>query len=341
MTNSTTCQLWPNKPDRCHVLINIQRVFCCLSLIGCLCVGSIIVILKKHHILIQKLILSLSISAFLKSIALLMGDVYVDNSHYCKFQGFAIQYFSCTTLMWVLIISVNCLLIVKALNYQRFYYWYHGIAWVGSFLWCLIPFFGDWYGPAGIWCWVKREQTALRFIIWYVPLLLICIVLLVIYLYIIWFVIQVTKPRPGITYSQENELSNKRFRDELKPLLSYPLIYFIFTIPVFMYRIDDAAHPNNPPDYALTILSVIFTPSIGLCNALAFAVFNASIDELTFVKLKQGVKSWFSSTPSHVIHENYKVDDTFTPLPGSVIEMGSVKSNNVGNGLVSYQSSAS
>jgi len=243
--------------------------------------------------------------------------------------------------MWVLIISINCLLIVKAMDYKRFYYWYHGIAWVGSFLWCLIPFFGDWYGPAGLWCWVKREETSLRFIIWYGPLLLICIVLLVIYLYIIWFVIQVTKPRAGTTYSPEIVSSNKRFRDELKPLLSYPLIYFIFSMPVFIYRINDAAHPDNLPAFTLILLTVIFTPSIGFCNTLAFAVFNASIGELTFAKLKQGVKSLFSSTPTHVIHVDYKVDDTHPSLSGSVIEMGSVKSNNVGNGLVSYQSSAS
>ena len=308
LSNSTDCPIWPDKPDRCKTVLIVQKIFGSLSLVGCALVIMIIVIAKKYNIFVQKLILTLTISAFFLSLSYVIGEVHTETSHRCRFQAFLMQYFDWATLLWVLVITTNLLLIVKEKKHAEYFRWFQVFVWLMALFWSVIPFFGDNYGPAGIWCWVKRDETTLRFGIWYVPLLLIAICMLVIYAYIIHYVLKATGNRAG-GFNEEDERNRKIYREELKPLLAYPFIYLVFSIPVFMYRYDDAAHPDKPPNFALTIISSIFTPSTGFCNALAFAVFNATMREITLAELKRGFINLFSRTPL-VIHQRYDVDDT-------------------------------
>ena len=307
--NSTEhCIMWPDKPERCNVVLNVQRAFSSLSIVGCLFVGFIIIIFKKYKAIVHKLIFWLTVSALVNSLVLLIDNIYRENGHFCRFQGFVNQYFSWALLLWVLMISVNCLVIVKGKRESRYYYVYHLVVWFGSLFWSIIPLFGHWYGPAGIWCWVKRGQVALRFGIWYAPLLITCIAMLGIYGYIIRNVLKFVKQSRIVGRSQEDERTNKRLREEVKPLFVYPLIYLVFSIPVFMYRLEDASNPNHPPSYALAILSVIFIPSLGMCYAFAFAIFSASVNDLSVSKLKEGFREMFSPAPTRVVHD-YQVED--------------------------------
>ena len=116
--NNTTdhpfCHLWPANPHRCQVILNVQRSSSSLSLFGCVVVVLLISILDKFKSITQRLIFWLSVSGFLRSVALLLKNVHETHIAYCRFKGFFHNYFSWAVLLWVCMITVNnFLLIVK------------------------------------------------------------------------------------------------------------------------------------------------------------------------------------------------------------------------------------
>lgn len=322
--NSTAeCILWPNNPERCTTVLVIQKIFAGLSLIGCLFVLFVIIVLKKYKAFVQKLILALVVSATLHSISYLVGNVYTESGPACRFQGVIMQYSDWSTLLWVLVIALNLLLVVLGKNKEKYLYWFHGFVWLTALFWTIIPFFGDNYGPAGIWCWIKRDSTGFRFGAWYIPLFLIVFAMLIIYIYIIYNVIQATRQRSGGN-SDEDLRRSRSYRHELKPLLGYPLIYIVFYTPALIYRIEDASNNDQPTRFSLAVLIAILVPSIGVANALFFAVFNATVKELTWTRIKQGVIRLFIKEPTQIIHENYSVyDPSVAEKSGNTLELSS------------------
>ena len=304
-TNDTfECHLWPKDPDRCRVILYVQQTFSSLSLLGCIVIVLLIIILRKYKSTIQKLILWLSVSGLLRSLALLLKNIHERNMSYCRFKGFIHNYFSWAILLWVLMITVNCLLIVKRKPYQQYYKCYHVLVWIGSMVWTIIPFSKDFYGQAGIWCWIKRD-TGARFGLWYGPLFVLCFCMFSINVYIIWLLMEFQKQVSS--RSVEGKMSQKNMRKELKSLLVYPFIYILFSIPIFIYRLDDAVHPHISPNYGLAVASVVLTPSLGAVYAVAFVLINANLKEISIPLIKEGLCDIFSKIPQPVVTSNYPV----------------------------------
>jgi len=67
---------------------------------------------------------------------------------------------------------------------EKYEYAYHAVCWGVSFVISCLPFYGDHYGPAGMWCWIV-DDWQWRFGIWYCPLFFIILVLFFTYSYII------------------------------------------------------------------------------------------------------------------------------------------------------------
>ena len=196
--------------------------------------------------------------------------------------------------------------IVKGIDSNRFEYRYHIFAWLNALIWAALPFIGNNYGHAGIWCWIKKENPSFRFGVRYIPLLTICISLLLVYVYIFKHSKKLVKTNSTI-YNKFKERANKRYRREVKPLLVYPLIYVVLTIPIFIYRLYDATHPDQPPNFALLLVSVLFSPSVGFCNALAYAFYNKTIEALKWKNVKIAFYSRIFGNEYHV--RPYSVDD--------------------------------
>ena len=328
-TNTTDCSLWPGEEHRCFVIYVLSKLTAALSIIGCAFVMMLIIILRKYKLFVQKMIFTLAMSAFLESVCYISNDDIQVPSDACRFRGFFCHFFGWATMLWVLMITVNMLLTIKKRSSSQYLKWFHVFVWVVSFIVSLIPFSKDSYGPAGIWCWIQKDYPALRFGTWYIPLFVIGISMLIIYLYIICSVLRETRP-VGATLTEEEVRDNMRYREELRPLLSYPLIYIIFTIPGLMYRIDDAAHPKEPPNYSLVILSVIFLQSIGLFNSLSFIIFHTTIKDISISIVKQHIISLFSGK-AHVVHQNYEVEDL--PITGSR-DIPEITETNVHSGVI-------
>ena len=299
------CHLWRDNPDRCTVVLTVQRISSALSVLGCLAVLILIITLKKYReSILPKLIFWLAMSGLLRSLALLLKNMHENKFHYCRFKAFFHFYFSWAMLLWVFMITINCLLIVKRKPYETYYKWYHFAVWFGSLFWSVIPFLKDSYGQAGIWCWIKRE-TDVRFGLWYGPLFALCFIMFTIYIYLLWFVIRLK--RAISNRATEEEVSLETMRRKLMQLLSYPLIYALFSIPIFIYRIDDALSPEDIRNYPLAIATAILTPSLGAVYAVAFIIINATLREISIPLMREGIRDLFRSSQRLVIHPNVEV----------------------------------
>ena len=319
MTQSS-CSLFKDEPEKCETISAVHKTFSSLSLISCFSVGVLILLMGEQKILVQKMILFLVFSAFFSSISYLLGNVDSSDSHGCRFQSFMMQYFDWATLLWVLMISINMLLVVKNISFKRKYLCYHAAVWFGALFWSVIPFFEDTYGHAGLWCWIKKDYPGYRFGTWFGPLIFTCVSMCIIFLYVIMYVYQATRAQSGATAEMENR--NKRYRTELRPLLFYPLIYVILSIPTFMYRIDDESHPDKAPNYALLIIAAIFSPSKGSAMSIIFSIVNIKlIQNLTWKKLKNQLMLCFKRENQAQVTHNIQLEDQSCTEKSSVPKM--------------------
>ena len=307
VTYSSTCLL-SSDPDQCTTIDALHKTFSSLSLIGSFLVLILILLLKEYTMVSQKMIMFMVISAFIDSIAYLMGGINTTHGPVCEAQSFLMQYFDWATLLWVLMITTNLILIVKNKQTTKYYWVYHGVVWIGSLFFAIVPYFEDAYGHAGLWCWIKREHSDYRFGTWFIPLLIICVGMFFSLLFVIYSVFQATKAQAGATIATEN--LNKKYRDELKPLAFYPIVYVMLNIPTLMYRIDDATHPTKQPNYGLLVASSISGPSVGAINAIIFAAINlSSIRNLSWSRVKNQVILLFKRENPATITHNIKLEE--------------------------------
>ena len=203
---------------------------------------------------------------------------------------------------------MNIILSIQQVSTYRFEKYFHVLCWIFPFLWASLPFIGNSYGQAGVWCWIKREATALRFGTWYILKFSIILLLVISYFYILLKVLR-QKGQWNGTHNADAAQENGFLLKEIKQLAAYPLIYSFLSLPTLVYRIEDAVHPDSLPKYYLLVLSVIFSPAIGAVNALVFAFYGDIQKNLSLSQLKLAILSWFKrSKNANVIH-NYEVDD--------------------------------
>lgn len=281
------CTIWPNKPHLCTVVKSVQLICPSLSIAGSFFVIFVIWLFKMYHVYVQRLILALAFSACLQGVSYLIGNIYSHNVDIvCYIQAFMMQYFLWATLSWVVLITLNMVLIVRKVDGEKYEYIFHLVAWLNSLVWALIPLLLGKYGHAGIWCWVKKDYPIWRFGVWYLPLLIICILLTVTYIYMYVYKKHLVRTSSTVYRAGKAE-ENKVYKNEVKPLIAYPLIYVVLTIPIFVYRLYDALHPNQAPVFPLLITAVLSAPSVGTCNAIAYAFFSETIRDLDFKKLQK------------------------------------------------------
>ncbi|XP_031752665.1 cyclic AMP receptor-like protein A isoform X1 [Xenopus tropicalis] len=272
-------------------IITVKRLTATFSLIGCFCMLLIIWLFRKYNSLAQRMILSLSLAALFDSIAYVMGEVLPDGV-LCNFQAWWLTFFDWCALAWVCCITLNLYLnVVKEMRTERFELTYHFVAWGVSFLLSCLPLFGDYYGPAGAWCWITDEHVAWRFVIWYIPLFTLIFLMMLCYLRIIY----VAKQRV-ITWSGTYEPSRERRKvvmaEEIKHLKWYPCVYLAVSLFPLLNRIHNAIFPSETV-FILTLLHVISAPLHGLANAFVFGLDKETWDQLNLTSIQLAFQSRF------------------------------------------------
>ena len=303
MTEQSTCSPFAN--DHYVGVAILSACTGAVSAIASLLVICGILVSKKYLFFIQRLILYLSITVFLNSLSVVLrlqrvvtlGGHSDDKLHpLCVFTAFADQ-----TTSWSTLIAISCITCYLLLNVvllrpvvalEKLYVVLIVLLPL-SFNW--IPFIKGSYGEAGAWCWIRGEDddcqqilfgVYLRFILWYIPLYIVLLAILIAYLYILYRVRKLRGHWEG-KFDPSSQTTRDKMTKEFRPLVWYPLIYLILVIFPTINRIHGAFF--DEPSLALWILHAFFSPLRGGFIALAYALDGQTVRRLlrdcSFIRL--------------------------------------------------------
>ncbi|XP_071160101.1 cyclic AMP receptor-like protein A isoform X1 [Mytilus edulis] len=282
------CTLFPDNPHQCDVVIAVRRTTGALSLVGCFFMIVVIWLFKKYTVFAQRLILYLSIAAFFVSIAYLMGGLVPDGAT-CHFQAWFLQFFDFSVLLWVACITFNLFMnVVRRTTTEKFEWLYHVFCWGVSLVLSLLPFINDHYGPAGAWCWIESD-IGWRVGIYYGPLFVILIGLVITYSYIVYSLYRKASSWQG-TYDPDTERQKQMLKEDIKPLTAYPFVYIAVSIFPLINRIQNAVAPDSPV-FALVVLQALSSPLQGAVNAVVYGLDRETFSRLTPSQLKMALRS--------------------------------------------------
>lgn len=139
------------------------------------------------------------------------------------------------------------------------------------------------YGRSGAWCWIQdwknncpseilEEGNVETFALWYGPafcLLLVDSVAMVAMGFILAY-----RARRRREDARENLLPSSKAHakalNQLLPLLAYPVVFFVFILGMFSYRLYNAQ--PRPPNYLLLKATAILAPGVGLTAGVVLLV---------------------------------------------------------------------
>ena len=278
-----------------------------ISLLASCFIVFLIVLFKKWAFFSQRLVLYLAVSVILESLATIIHRVDYENEttdfyvRFCQFSAFVEHNTSWMELMAVVSITLYIFVIaVFSKRTDRFELLYLFFIFVFPLLFNWIPFTVNAYGRAGAWCWIRNEDIytcrpivagqVLQLVLWYVPLYVILVILIVLYLAIL-FKIHWYDPRKfkSSSYREEDAHIHEQMSKEIRSLLWYPFIYFMINLIPFINRIHGLAQPNNP-SLALWILHALLFPIQGGFIALAFTLDPDTRKRLKIVHIRAAAK---------------------------------------------------
>lgn len=289
-----------------------------VSIVLILCIVSIFVLFKKWRFFSQRLVLYLAISALLHNVGVILHRVDYHNqtsgfySIFCEFGGFFDQVSNWMVLISITSIITYCSCIIFFNKNTE------GVEWVYILGIFLLPFLISWvpfiqrsYGRAGAWCWIRSEEREtcepfilgswLQLSMWFIPLYILMIVLIVVYIMIL----------AKIYWEKRHWTNNiditKRIaiKKDLLPLIAYPLIYFLLNIFPFINRTYNLTHKQ--PSLALWYLSALANSSVGAGLVVGFTLDPATRKRLTVARLRASVLELCGGGSGSV--QEYNVED--------------------------------
>ena len=294
----------------------MNKVAAVVSFLASCFVIILIVILKKWKFIGQRLMLYLTITALLVSVASILHRIDFQKqtssfyNGFCMFGGFFTQVTAWMLLNSIVSTTVHLLMTVIHNKQIERYEWFHIFSiFILPFALNWIPFIKLTYGKAGAWCWIKsyEESTCkalllgqwLQFILWYVPLYTILGIIALLYVTIVIKIKKKEKKWTGV-----HEPNKKQLKAEVLHLLAYPLIYFALSILPFVNHIYTSVNPAKPKIF-LWYLSAILSPSQGTIIAILFIVDSRTRKRLTWIAFRAAVVNFFSrkKVPEYAIKE--------------------------------------
>lgn len=299
-TNVTCVSLYDGKEYIGVTIASVISGF--ISFLASTFVIALIMFFQKWRFLVQRLILYLAVTTLLQGIAAMLHRVdYVENDpdkmRFCVFAGFFEQ-----QAAWMQLNAVTCitahlfLCAVVRVTLEKLEPLYVFTIFLLPFLFNWIPFIDLAYGKAGAWCWIRDNTNctpfefgiALRFVLWYVPLYLILITLVILYVIILIKVHRNRKRWVG-SYDPNSDRVRGQIQEEVIPLIWYPLIYLILNVIAFINRIQNLAN-RDQPNLGLWYLHALTYPLTGGLIALPFTLDPSTRRRLHWASIKLAAK---------------------------------------------------
>ena len=314
--NETGCAPYDNRYSKIAITVAVSTAS--ISFVACIVVIVLICVLKKYKFRSQRLILYLTVAVMIKSLSWVAQKVHFElanqyditsntTDRFCSLAG----YFTLTT-SWFELMAVACLttnlflhaVVTRSKGYLELVYL--PTIFMVPFLFTWIPFLNGAFGQAGSWCWI-REKTDncerftiaiyFRFVLWYIPLNIILFILVVIYIIITYKISKRNKRWDG-NFDPMMRKRRLKMQKDVRPLIWYPLIYFLLHLIPLASRITDAV--NSTPFYPLWIIYAITVPLQGGFIAIAF-----TLDIKTLRRLR---RQTFTGTVRGITQTNFVED---------------------------------
>ena len=331
-TNSTehSCSVFGKEGE----LATVTLVCVFLSLVACLVVIALVCGLKKSHFLSQRLILYLAVAATFKSLSWIHVVVQYDHSNehppfsgnaaiFCSVAGYFLMLTAWCEAMAVTCLSTNFffnIVLMRRHNWLELAYILVIIFLPLALTW--VPFTINAYGSTGYYCWIRLhtdkcepsgEGIAVMVILWYIPLLLCLVYLLILYCRVLWLTSEISKRWDSNSNPGTQRQSKVKIQKDAHKLIWYPLVYFIlFTVPLAA-QISLVLHPK--PVFSLWFLSAITQPLQGGLVAVAFTLDSQTIRRLRRQNLTATVRGLGQSViiedyPSQLAQEDQQYEES-------------------------------
>ena len=273
-----------------------------VSLICAICVIFVIVANKKFKYFPQRLILYLAVTVLLHSIAYCLGRVSYQEMReildpHCRyFGGFVELYTAWSELLAIFCITTNIFAqIIFGMGSSRLEFLYVLLIFVTPLTWSWIPYKLNSFGIQGPWCGIRihtvnctfyKTGLFLRFGLWEIPLFTIFLFTIVVSIVTIGCKLKLNlKEWEGHRYDPKRQEAKQKIVKHIRPLLFYPLIYFVLKTPLLGEDIYQSFHGSEfdvQPSLAIWIIEAICSPLAGAVVVLAYA-----FDSETIRRLKQ------------------------------------------------------
>lgn len=256
-------------------------VIACIFLIAMI---SLVILLKKYMFFTQRLILYLALTSLSYDFIAVLNVtslIAYKNTHalnYCYVIGFADQ-----ITVWWLLLSYFIIVIdvtlkgVFDLFTERLEILYILVILLSPFLYSWIPFINLSYGPAGVLCWIRNRDLNdcsyystgnwLRFALYYIPLYIMLVVIVVLMIVSFGFIRWNRKKWAG---KMEEKRTKKIMEKEIRPLIYYPFILIAINIFALLHRLYELHSTEDTFFYILTVIVTITYRFQGILISLVF-----------------------------------------------------------------------
>ncbi len=299
-------------------IVNILAAF--VSFLACLSVLILCIILKKWKFFGQRLVLYLTITALLVSVASMIHRVDFNNQTsdfykiFCALGGFLTQLTAWMLTNAIVSITMHIFMTVACDSQTDKYEWVHifGI-FVLPFLFNWIPFINFTYGRAGVWCWIESYDRVncqknifgmwLQYTMWDIPHFITITSMIVMYIISIAIINRKMRAWTGQNDPRSKERI-KRMKNEILSVLVYPVIYMVLTIPAIVNRVYSTLRPAQPSQALWYILALIY-PLGGTFIALAFTLDSETRRRLTRTGIRAAAINFChkEKVPEYVVRE--------------------------------------
>ena len=203
-------------------------------------------------------------------------------------------------LEWVKLMFTNCVTFhlfcfaVLNKNFKRLELLYVLSSLLVSVALASIPFATQSYGRSGAWCWIQdwknncpseifEAGNVETFALWYGPAF--CLLLFDSIAMVVMGIVLTCRAHQTAESSDHLQIlpSNKAHKNALNqmlPLMAYPVIFFVFIVGMFSYRLYNAS--PRPPNYLLLKATAVLSPGVGLAAGFVLLM------HITVAKCKTG-----------------------------------------------------
>ncbi|XP_067944205.1 cyclic AMP receptor 3-like [Watersipora subatra] len=272
-------------PNQCETVRVMKTALSSISITVVIATLACIVILQKYRTFSQRIVCHILVANVLTAITVISGDgrPTLPVSSGCVAQGFFQFLFDWAEYLWMWYLTIFLFFImVKQQNTDRFEWLYTTAGWTLPVSLACLPLTTNDYGPAGApYCWLTNTSTGQgwRFGLYWGPVVVGMILMLVLIVYILWHVRQKRK-----CTSKSDPEQEKRVDEYLKPLVGYAISFLCINLIMFINRVQNAI---APPIYGFLCFHVFLVCCYGLVLSTLFFFTNGR-KEFTVKKFSSG-----------------------------------------------------